>query len=344
MDAVSNLIRITVFNVDNDHLTGSAFIRRLCRQIAAGKCFVDIGKGSDMRRCSLQRGELNRSGLQACLCGNLVCQGNGTAGKLLVAESINIVSAAAQLAHETAVGNLDSFGYGNNNGVFFSSQFFNSCQEIIHIEGSLRNINHIRSAAVLTAGKSCRRCQPAGMASHNLADQDGRLLNTEGLVIADNFLHGCCNILCCGCIARAVIGNRKVIIDGLRNTHKSLLFALHRRIIGKHLHRIHRVISADVEQDFDIVFLKNLEDFIVDFFVAFDFRKFITAGSKECRRSSLQQFDILVIPDILSHINKIVLQESFDTMMHTVNFLNSDFSCIAYNACKRRVDYSGRTA
>ena len=117
------------------------------------------------------------------------------------------------------------------------------------------------------------------MASHDLNDADGGLLHTEGLVVADDFLHAGCNIFCCGTVSGAVVGYRQVIVDCLGNAHETLRLVMSSRIIGQHLYGIHGVISACIEQTLNIMLLHDLKYLLVYFFMSFNLRHFETAGA-----------------------------------------------------------------
>ena len=172
-----------------------------------------------------------------------------------MSKCIHKIRSISKLTCKTSVREFQPFGNCDDNRTLLCRKLLHSLHEIIHIKGNFRQINHIRSVTTLASGKRCRCCQPSCMASHNLYDRNGRLLNAKALVIADNLFHRSCNIFCCGTISRTMVCNRKVVVNRLWNAHKPLWFALHCRIIGEHLNRIHRIISADIEQALDIIFL-----------------------------------------------------------------------------------------
>ena len=74
-----------------------------------------------------------------------------------------------------------------------------------------------------------------------------------------------------------MVCNRKIVVDRLRNTHESLRFVMSSRIVGKHLYGIHRIVSACIEQAFDIMFLHDLKNFLIYIFMSFDLGHFKTA-------------------------------------------------------------------
>ncbi len=136
----------------------------------------------------------------------------------------------------------------------------------------------------------------------------------------------------------------EIVVDGLRNTHEALLFAFLCCIVRQHLDGIHGIVAANIEQTFDLILVHNLEHLIIDFLIAFDLRQFITAGTKEGRRRSFQNLDIRVIFHILGHIHDILCQKALDAMMHSIDFLDSQFLCSREHTCQRRIDDCGRSA
>ena len=196
-------------------------------------------------------------------------------------ESIHKIRASAQLADETAVSQVDSFGNGNDNGALFRCQVFHFFKEIVHIKWNLRKINQVRTVTVHIFRKCCGSSQPAGMTSHNLNDTYGWFGSTEAFVVADDFLHGCCNVFCSRAVTRCVVCQWEVIIDCFRNSHEFLWFIFLCGIIGKHLDSVHGIISTDIEEIFNVVFFHDFKHFIVYFFISLNLWKLITAGAEK---------------------------------------------------------------
>ncbi len=194
---------------------------------------------------------------------------------------------SANLAYISAVCNLDTLRYRDHYGRLVSCQLFNVCNKPVDIEYSLRQINRITSLAVVTLRQRCRCSQPACVTSHDLHDTYGRLLRTEGLVVTNDLLHGSCDILRSGTVTRAVIRYRQIVINGLRNAHEPLRLIVCCRIVGQHLNGIHGIITSGIEQTLDVMLLHDLEYLLIYILMSFDLRHFKTAGTEECRRSSL---------------------------------------------------------
>ena len=50
-------------------------------------------------------------------------------------------------------------------------------------------------------------------------------------------------------------------------------------LVGQHLDRIHRVVAACIEEAFDIMFLHDFKNFLVNIFVSFNLRHLKTTGA-----------------------------------------------------------------
>ena len=214
---------------------------------------------------------------------------------------------SAQLTYISAVCNLNALGYSDHYGRFGRCQFFHVSHEFINIKYSLRKVDRITTAAVVALSQRCCRCQPSCVTSHDLYDTDGGLLRTERLVVADDLFQGSRNIFCCGTVSGTVVCHRKVIVDGLGNAHESLRLIVCCCIIGQHLHRIHRVIAACIEQTLNVMLLHDLKYFLIYILMSLDLGHLETAGTQERRGCSLKQFDSGLIIQIVTQIDHFII-------------------------------------
>jgi len=105
------------------------------------------------------------------------------------------------------------------------------------------------------------------MASHDDVDLDPFQRAVVKIVAHKCLRHK----LCCASEARAVIGNHQVVIDGLGNMEGVHFVALVFRHFVDDVGRFRRVVSADVEEEADVMFLEiceNLTTFFVRRFLA----------------------------------------------------------------------------
>ena len=141
-----------------------------------------------------------------------------------------------------------------------------------------------------------------------------------------------------------MVGYRQVIVNGLGNAHETLRLVVRCRIIGQHLHRIHGIVTARVEQALDIMLLHDLENLLIYILMSFNLGHFETAGAEECGRGSLQQLDSGLIIQILSKVDQVVLQEALNAMYHTIDLLYAKLLGCRIHTGNGRVDDSGRSA
>ncbi len=259
-------------------------------------------------------------------------------------ESIHLIGGIAQLARIAAVRQLESLGHGNDHRTLGLGKKLHLVEEFVNVEHALRKINGIHAAAVIALGQ-CSRCgQPAGIASHNLRNHDGRLHRAEGLVVADDLLDRRCDIFCRRTIAGAMVRDGQIVVDGLWNPHKQLALAMVFGIVTEHLHRIHRVIAARIEKCIDVMRFHDPEDVLVDILVSLDLRHLEAAGTQEGRRCSLEQLNAHRICKVLVQINQLVLQKALNAVNHSVNMLCTCCLCAGIHARDGRVDDGGRAA
>ena len=76
-----------------------------------------------------------------------------------------------------------------------------------------------------------------------------------------------------------MVGNGKVVVNGLGNADKTLLPAMHGRIVGKHFHGIHGIISSYIKEAFDVMLFHSLKYFFVNLFITRKGRHFVTTGT-----------------------------------------------------------------
>ena len=88
------------------------------------------------------------------------------------------------------------------------------------------------------------------MASHDLNDGDRFLLIDRG--VQRNFTDGCSDIAGSAAVSGSMVCNRKIIIDGFRNTDKRDFLIIMSCPAGKLISSVHGVISANIENSANI--------------------------------------------------------------------------------------------
>ena len=141
-----------------------------------------------------------------------------------------------------------------------------------------------------------------------------------------------------------MVGNREIVVDGLRAAHKALLCAGEECVVRELPYRVHRVVAADVDKDFNVQFVEQRKHLVKDFLVLVDLRKFVAAGAEESRRRALQKLELQLIPDIVREIHILLIQKALNAEAHPVDLLIATFFCCLEDTRKTRIDDSGGTA
>ena len=116
------------------------------------------------------------------------------------------------------------------------------------------------------------------------------------------------------------------------------------RIIRKFFDRVHGVIAADVDKCLDLQLVQDTENFLINLHVLMDLRKFVTAGTKKCRRCPLQQLDIHIRMNLRGKIHVLLIQKSLDAVKHTVYFVKTTFNRCLVNPRKAGINNRSRPA
>ena len=170
-------------------------------------------------------------------------------------ECIHIVSHASKLTYISSVCQLNSLGNCNHNRCFFIQKIFYFCKEFLNIKRHFRQIDQIRSVAVLGFCQCCGTCKPSGITSHDLHDRNHIFLISKSQCIADHFFCGCADIFCSTSESGCMVCQRQVIVDCFRNTKELLSLSCENRIIRQFLDRIHGIISTNVDKRINIQFI-----------------------------------------------------------------------------------------
>src|SRR5699024_4470113 len=128
------------------------------------------------------------------------------------------------------------------------------------------------------------------------------------------------NVLCGAAITGSVVGEHKVVVNGLGNPNKTD-GAVDGHGVGAQLgNGVHAVVSANVEHSLNIVFLQDGEDGFVGIFILGKLRQLEPAGTQVTGGSALEQFNAHVPGEKAVQIHQAVLKESFNAEFHSVYF------------------------
>ena len=173
-------------------------------------------------------------------------------GQLLMAEGIDIIGGTSQLADITAVLDADTLRNCDNDYILPGQKLAHLCGKLFDVKGPLRQIDQIRSVAVLSAGQCSCTGQPSGIAAHDLYDDHLLFFIREAKAVPDHFFGRGCNVFCGTSIARRMVGQGQVVVNGLRNAHELLGLPRQNCIIRQFFDRVHGIISADINKAFNI--------------------------------------------------------------------------------------------
>ena len=184
-----------------------------------------------MRSASLKCREFHSPCLAVTFCRQEICQIGSGSLKLLMSESIHIVSYISQLAYITSVCQFYSLGNSNHNGRFFAEQLFYFFQKFVNIKRNFREIDQIRPITVFCLCQRSSSGKPSCVSSHDLHNSDHVFLVSQTLSIPDHLFCRSSNVFCRASKAWCMIGKSQVIVYSFRNSQKFLTLSSNDSVI-----------------------------------------------------------------------------------------------------------------
>jgi hypothetical protein len=123
------------------------------------------------------------------------------------------------LADERSVGSSHALAYGYNHGVLLIEKIRDPLEKVLLVKGHLGKKHQVWRVAACLAGKRGRRREPAGVAAHDL--DKGDALEVVDVGVTGQLVHGGSNELGRAAVARRVVGEDEVVVDGLGHAHKA---------------------------------------------------------------------------------------------------------------------------
>ena len=195
-----------------------------------------------------------------------------------------------ELADKCSFSVIDSLGYAYDQIRDFLKSLIDIVDKFVRIKCHLRQIDQHRIISLELACKNTGRSQPSRMASHDLHDRN-RLLIIIHRCIDRNLPHCRGNVFCRAAESRRMVCTYKIIVYRLGDSHKSDITACFFCIPGQFAHRIHGIISTNIEEISNPVLLKFFKQPRVDFIPEI-FRKLVPARSQIRSRSGFDQLQL----------------------------------------------------
>ncbi len=291
-----------------------------------------------MRGAALQKRELNAADLRAGLFFQNVGKQRRKAAELGMAEAVGCRGLC--LGDEAAVRVMDALGDGDDAVAVLLVAFGHVGNELVHVEVDLGEVNKV-AAGLFRVGKRSRSRQPACVAAHAL--DDGDLADVIDAGVARNFHDRGRNILGSRGKARAVVGTKEVVVDGLGNAHDAAVVADLLHIFRDLVAGIHGVVAAVVAEITHVVLLEDLKDALVVGVVDVGIGNLVAAGAERGGGGIGQAVELCAV--FLVHAQKLVVQNALDAVVRAVDLRDAvGIKRGADDAVSGRIDNGRRAA
>ena len=308
--------------------------------------FHEVGLRRYVRRAALENVQLDRADLAADLFLDPELELLAGPGEIAVTEDVD-GSALGALADVASVRETDSLRNGDDDVRVDFQRRADVREELIVIERSLRQVDEVRSDAADFPRERRGSRQPSGVAPHYLDDSDGVAdINRR---VAKHLLHRRRDELRRGAEARRVVGADDVVVYRLRDAHHAdipaeVAFSGAARELRD---RVHRIVSADIEEIAYIKLAEKREEPPVDLVPLGIVRvgQLLAAGAERCGGSVLEEPQILLGRALPVEFDHPTVEESFHAVeraVYAVDRLGCETS--AYDPREGCVDGGGRTA
>ena len=135
-----------------------------------------------------------------------------------------------------------------------------------------------------------------------------------------------------------MVGDHEVVVDGLRDAHEALVDVVLARPFGQGVDGVHGVVAADIEQDFDVMLVHDLDKAQVVCVVA---ALELIAARAQSRAGGLAQQAVFRGGKV-RQVVEAILQDAFDAVEAAVHMLVERIELVgAHDACQRGVDGGG---
>ena len=218
-------------------------------------------------------------------------------------------------------------------------------EELLRGEAPLRQIDQIRENTRHIAA-SRRRCgQPPGIAPHDLHHRDRR--HRIDRAVPQKLLHCHRNVLCRRTEAGRVVGSHQIVVNRFRDADDAHLPVRAAKICGQLGHRVHRIVSADIEEIPDVPLTEARQQCFVNGGILLRIRQLPAAGTERRRRGLGQEPQLLLAVHCRAQIDQAIRQKAVNPVAHSIERSDSRCRALAHPADyarQRCVDCRSRSA
>ncbi|GBE09471.1 hypothetical protein BMS3Abin12_00015 [bacterium BMS3Abin12] len=173
----------------------------------------------------------------------------------------------------------------------FLDRLFDPLEEPLLIEGHLREEDEVRCVTRLLGGEAAGRGDPACVAAHDLQHEDLGGSLGHGGDVEGGLTDGDGDILGDRAEARAVVGDREVVVDGLGDADAGEGVAHLLTQLGDLAGGVLRVVATVVEEVADVVRLEYLDQAFVLGTILLEARQLVACRPKGATRGVAQGGD-----------------------------------------------------
>ena len=236
--------------------------------------------------------------------------------------------------HRRAVLVGNAFGNSDRAKAVFRVNAVHIGQELLGIEGALRQIDEVRAVIGVFAGHGGGSGEEAGMAPHHHSD-----VNALERTVVEIHAHERLRHITGGrAVARAVVVFHQVVVDGLRNVDGAQLVIGGLGLFVDDAHGVRRIIAANVEEVTDVVGLHHLEHAGTVFLVG------LVAGGKQAGGRCIRHL-LKIVGGLAGEIHEVFLDDAAHAVDGAVNRGDlGEFAGLEGHAHDALVDHMGGAA
>ena len=258
-----------------------------------------------------------------------------------MAKGVQLPGPGDEVAQVGAVSRLDALAGRDDDIGLGALQLVHLGQEFFRVKGDFRQEDEIRAVTVLAAGQTGRTGQPARVAAHDLGHRHAADVVNRG--ITDDLLEDGGNVLGGRAVARRVVCQAEVVVDGLGDPDEPDAAAHLGSVAGKLCNGVHGVVAANVEHRADVVFVKQGKQFDERGGIRLRVRQLETAAAQIAGGGALEQLNAHAVVQQDVQLQQLFLEQSLNAVLHTVDGIRAQAAGRLVHARQTGID-DGRGA